>query len=527
MNAGTSTGNRLPQAGAAPTARTYLGWQQEKVAFIFGLSGQRVAMIAAAVLAAIAPITSTRLAEGTIAWPLAATLVVTAFTRIGGRTADEWLAAAASYGVLAFRNQHKFSSGPFAPIPSTGVERPAVIDLPGILAPLRILSVPSGPGREMALAYHRYDRSYTAIARVRIPGIGLADSGGRDQRVAGWGGLLAGLCAEGNPIVRVQTWQRIVPESGAALRTWHYDHLDPAAPAASAQITGDLLATSTLATSQREACLAFVMDERRAGPAVRAAGGGSQGAAVVFIRRLHALSAAIGTAELEIEGWLGPRDLAEVIRTAFDPHALSPLAERRAAAMAAAVAGRPWPGLEPGIDPSVAGPISAEARPGMYLHDGGASVTYWVQDWPRSQVYCTALAPLLGDGCHRRSFSMVIEPLGPRTAEREVMRERTARHVAVRMRQRTGQIVPEHEQAAMDRARAQDADRAAGHGLVRFTGYVTVTVEDQDRLDDACAALEADAAAARIEVRRMWFAQDVGFVLGALPLGFGLPKRRW
>ena len=30
-----------------------------------------------------------------------------------------------------------------------------------------------------------------------------------------------------------------------------------------------------------------------------------------------------------------------------------------------------------------------------------------------------------------------------------------------------------------------------------------------------------------IEIRRMWFAQDAGFAMGALPLGFGLPKRRW
>ena len=222
-----------------------------------------------------------------------------------------------------------------------------------------------------------------------------------------------------------------------------------------------------------------------------------------------------------------PRDLAEVIRTAFDPHVLTPLAERRAAAFAAAAAGRPWPGLVPGVDPGAAGPVGAEARPGAYLHDGASSVTYWVHDWPRSQVYCTALAPLLGDGGHRRSFSLLIEPLSPHAAEREVMRERTARHVAVRMRQRTGQIVPEHEQAAMERARAQDADRAAGHGLARFTAYVTVTVTDQAQLDDACAALEADAAAARIEIRRMWFAQDAGFAMGALPLGFGLPKRRW
>jgi len=106
------------------------------------------------------------------------------------------------------------------------------------------------------------------------------------------------------------------------------------------------------------------------------------------------------------------------------------------------------------------------------------------------------------------------------------MRERTARHVAVRMRQRTGQIVPEHERAAMERALAQDAERAAGHGLVRFAGYATVTAQ-AGAIEDACAALEADAAAARIELRRMWFAQDAGFALGALPLGMGLPKRRW
>ena len=526
MSAGPVPSNAAPQ----PAARTYIGWQQEKVAFIFGLSGQRVLTMAAALLAAILPIAASRPADGAVTWPIAATLALAAFIRIGARTADEWLIAALSYQLGVFRRQHTFASGPFAPLHASGGGRaggPPPMDLPGILAPLRILAVPSGPGPEIAIAHNRYDRTYTAVARLRVPGLGLADSARRDQRVAGWGGLLAGLCTEGNPIIRVQAWQRIVPESGAALRRWHHDHLDPSAPAAAAHITADLLATSTLATSQREAYLSFVLDARRAATSIRAAGGGPAGAAVVLIRRLHALTAAIGNAELEIEGWLGPRDLAEVIRTAFDPHVLAPLAERRATAFAAAAAGRPWPGLPPGVDPGAAGPAGAEARPGVYLHDGASSVTYWVHDWPRSQVYCTVLAPLLGDGGHRRSFSLLIEPLGPHAAEREVMRERTARHVAVRMRQRTGQIVPEHEQDAMERARAQDADRAAGHGLARFTAYVTVTVTDQAQLDDACAALEADAAAARIEIRRMWFAQDAGFAMGALPLGFGLPKRRW
>jgi hypothetical protein len=349
----------------------------------------------------------------------------------------------------------------------------------------------------------------------------LVDSTRRDQRVSGWGGLLAGLCTEGNPITRVQALQRLIPESGAALRRWHADHLDPDAPALAAEVTAGLLSTSTVATSQREAYLAFTMDARRAGRQIKNAGGGTAGAAAVLTRQLRALSAAIGTADLQVEQWLAPRDLAEVIRTAFDPHIVRHLADRRASHR------HSGSGTPPGVDPGVSGPAAAESEPGSYVHDGGRSVTYWVHDWPRSQIYSTALAPLLGEGSHRRAFSLHVEPLAPREAEREVMRERTKRSVAIRMRQRAGQIVPVHEQAAQERADAQDAERAAGHGLVRFTAYVTVTVTNPDDLEDACAALEADAAAARIELRRMWFAQDIGFAMSILPLGFGLPHRRW
>ena len=78
-----------------------------------------------------------------------------------------------------------------------------------------------------------------------------------------------------------------------------------------------------------------------------------------------------------------------------------------------------------------------------------------------------------------------------------------------------------------EQALGQDAERAAGHGLVRFAGYLTITVTEADLLGEACAEAEAYAAEARIELRRLWFAQDSGFAAGALPLGLGLPRRRW
>ncbi len=506
------------------SVRTYFGWQQDKVAFLFGLSVQRAVMLGGAVLIAVWPLAASRMHLGILCWPVAFLLATLVFFRMGGRTVDEWLVAFCSFHLNKAHNRHKFLSAAFAPEAATHKTGPKPMDLPGVLAPLVILEA-SMPGVDaLAVVHHRLDRTFTAVAKVRYPGIGLVDSSRRDQRVSGWGAVLAGLCTEGNPIVRVQALQRIVPESGAALRRWHADHVASDAPRAAVEVTSGLLSTAALATSQREAYLEFTMDARRAAGAIKNAGGGTAAAARVLTRHLRSIAASISSADLQIESWLGPRDLAEVIRTAFDPHSSRHLAERRANPTRLLATGG---GLAAGVDPGVAGPAAAEAQPGAYAHDGAWSVTYWVHDWPRNQVYATVLSPLLGEGAHRRSFSMHIEPLGPREAEREVMKERTARSVAVRMRQKTGQIVPEHEQIALERARGQDAERAAGHGLVRFTGYLTVTVTDFQQLEDACAALEADAAAARVEIRRMWYAQDLGFAISALPVGFALPKKRW
>jgi hypothetical protein len=45
----------------------------------------------------------------------------------------------------------------------------ALLDLPGILAPLRILSVPAA-ARDLAVVENRHERTWTAVARVRFLG---------------------------------------------------------------------------------------------------------------------------------------------------------------------------------------------------------------------------------------------------------------------------------------------------------------------------------------------------------------------
>jgi hypothetical protein len=264
----------------------------------------------------------------------------------------------------------------------------------------------------------------------------------------------------------------------------------------------------------------------RARAAIKAAGGGHDGACAVLIHELVALQPALARADLRAVGWLDVRTLAAVIRSAFDPHTCTRAPGAWAGAgpdgAAAGQAGR-----RTAFGPDLAGPAAAESSWSVYRHDGAWSVSYQVRCWPRSGIVATNLHPLLAarEGA-RRSFALVCEPLGPRRAERELARARTRRHALVSLRRRTGRLESAEELSDLALADAQDLARARGDGIVRFTALVTVTVTDRSELEPACAQLLSDAAAASLDLRRLYGAQDSGFAAGALPLGRGLPHRR-
>lgn len=515
----------LPSRAETPGAHLYTGWQRERLGFMFGLSGPRFALAVLALLLAAAPIALHSLAVLLIAWPAATFVAVLIWVRVLGKTATEWVALAVSFRLNKAARRNRFVSGALAPRAADDPAAPAPMDLPGPLAALRFLEAETGGllltnrGR-IAVVHHPLDQTYTAVAAIRYPGIALADAARRDARVAGWGGFLAQLCAESSPFSRVSVVQRTIPDDGTALRRW-YDHAVRAdAPAIAVETVEGLMSQSVISSAAHDAWLVLTLDATRARAQIRSAGGGDQGALAYLVRQLAATSSSIGAAHLEIEGWLGVRELAEVVRTAFDPSAVAPLASRRAARGQAGA-------LPAGVDPRLAGPAAAEAGWSSYRHDGGHSVTYQVQEWPRIGVPAWFLRPVLtAQPVARRSFALVVEPIAPREAEKAVMRARTKREVAVRLRHKTGQLVPEHEMQALAEADAHDRQRAEGHGLVRFVGYVTVTVTDVAVLDLACSELETDAGQCGLEVRRLWGAQDVGFFAAAMPLGLGLPKVR-
>jgi hypothetical protein len=500
--------------------QTYSGWQTERNGFFGQMSLTGCVLVAASALTVLIPVYAQAWSGELIAVPVAALLFAMATARVFGMTADEWAVLAVRHQINVAKGSSVFLSGVFAPRRRGDDSQPT--DLPGVLARLRILSAPIGGGEDLAVVYDPLEGTYTAVLEIRFPGLALEDTDTINRRVAAWGAFLRAQCVEGGPIVRIGVHERSLPDDGTALRSWTDLHVDSSAPQAAVGLVKELAAQGGPIANNRNTYLTVTLSAARARLAIKGAGGGRLGACAVLVRELVAMQSALAAADLQIVAQLAPRQLAQVIRTAYDPDAVAELAMRNAAA-----GSRTWEGVGSGLDPDLAGPAAAETSWGTYRHDGAVSVTYQVRSWPASSVYATCLQPLLRPRpTATRSLTLAYEPLGPRRARAELSRERTKRDVARRLRARTGRIESMDERAELARALDQDIARASGHGIVRFTGLVTVTVTSPDELETACAELQQDGAAAGLELRRLWGAQDAGFAAGALPLGQGLPARR-
>nr|WP_024127930.1 SCO6880 family protein [Streptomyces sp. 14R-10]AHF46204.1 putative integral membrane protein [Streptomyces sp. 14R-10] len=498
---------------------TYGGWQSERQGFMGNLSGLGFALVAAALVIALIPIYIRSWSSALIAVPLAAVLLVLAYGRVLGLSADEWIILAVRHQIAVATNRNLFFSGAFAPRTKDGSQP---MDLPGRLARLHLLEASDGLGGQIGIMHNPVDNTYTAVCRVSFPGLALIDTERQNIRVKGWAAFLRSQCKEDGVITRISVHQRSLPDDGAALRSWTERHTSPDAPAVAVQALDELMESAGPAATIRETYLSITLSAPRARLAVKGAGGGQIGAAAVLVREINAMAGSLSSAGLQVVEWLPPRGVAQTIRTAFDPEAQLALSARNTAAD-----DPQWEGAAKGVDPELAGPAATETVWGLYRHDGAWTVSYQVRGFPQSEVYATFLQPLLRPRSNaRRSLTLVYEPIGPAKARQELAREKTKRDAARKLRAKTGRAESEDERREAMTARAQDVARASGHGVVRLTALIAVTVTDLEQLETACAELQADASSAGLEIRRVWGAQDDAFTVAALPLGQGLPDRR-
>lgn len=477
--------------------RDYGGWRRRRGIGLWGLgpSGTFAVLVMLMVLVLLAAVDVTALAF--VAPPVLVAGVL-GVARISGEPV-------ALRGIRRLRWWYASVRGYTRYRVSVAAGHSASFALPGILAPVTLVSAEDGFGGQFGMAWDRRAGLLTPTLRVVPASTWLADRADADGWVACWGSWLASLGHV--PTLRwVTVTVDTAPEPGSALAEAVADAIDLGAPPAARQIMEQLVDAAPAATADVDTRVSLTFDPKASPVALRGLGE----AAAEISGVLAGLESALGSCGVSVEKRMSAPEVAGVVRAAFDPDARGEVSRLAARSRA----GQPvelltW---------AEAGPVGAEEFPGYYGHDGGLSVTWAWQEAPRQNVTADVLARLIAPGPFAKRVSLQYRPFPATAATRALEAEVNAATFRAHYRSRTGREETARDAYDQVHARQAAAEEAAGAGVCLIAIYVTVTVTSRSELPRAAAWIEAAAEASRIRLRRMAYSQAAGFAT-TLPCG--------
>ena len=337
--------------------------------------------------------------------------------------------------------------------------------------------------------------SRISSAMNRYPFV-LQDPAAQQRRVEGFGRVLATVCRSGR-IARLQVLERTLPDSGAGLTDW-WARNGTAAVTFPTRTYRSLTERAGPAAERHATTMSIALDLTRAARPIRAAGGGIPAAATVPRQEMDTLTTALRSAGLRPAGWCDDRELATTLLAAYDPHTATTGDYRLAA--------------------QVSGPVGVDEHWDRLRTDSAHHAVLWISEWPRALVYPGFLAPLVLTTGVRRTISITYSPIGTEQATRTLRRRKTEYLADSAGRARFGQLDDARHGAEHGDVLQQGADLSAGHGILQYTGLITVTAPTLDALETAIATIEQAAMQASCETRRLVGQQAQGFAAAALPL---------
>ncbi|MFA5605721.1 MAG: SCO6880 family protein [Leucobacter sp.] len=423
--------------------------------------------------------------------PVWLSAAATAWIRISGRAIVEWIP-------VIFWWLWKTSGGQVLYRRRVVRPRPAgSLALPGDMARLREYEDPiTGAG----MVHDPTASTLTAIVAVSHPAFVLLDPGEQDRRVSSWGRVLATVCRSGR-LSMLQVLERTLPDSGTGLAEWWASHGNADGSWASTTYA-ELIERAGPAGERHATTLSLSLDIQAAARQIRTAGGGIRGAAAVLRQEMSTLIAALRSADLAPSDWLSCGEIAVILRSAYDP-AIAATLERHG---------------ELGQSLATAGPVAVNESWSRLRTDSAFHAVLWISEWPRSMVYPGFLAPVLLSSGIQRSFSLLCTPMRSDQAARDIRKKKTEYISDAAQRQRIGQIEDASQTAEFQDVLQQEADLTAGHGILRYTGLISVSARTADELDAAVAAIEQAAIQASCETRLLVGQQAQAFTAAALPL---------
>jgi hypothetical protein len=436
---------------------------------------------------------------------------------IAGRTGDEWLPDVARHTRrVAFgrtwraapqeKGPSRMSGSSLSSTATTAgssrrsrsAQRVASPPRGGPFSSLSILQVDSevtGAGHAPAVVFDAAERTYTAVMPASGPGFVLLGSSERDRRVVGWASALGALARQGTPIHRVQWVARTLPalRSGGASAKGIEDSTSPSGSYA------ELLDSLRPEIQRFQVLLAMSVRGGRQGMSLRPLGAQDHSdACSVLLREVSSFRRRLADADVQSAPALAPRALASVLRAGFSSSQWSWPSE----------CGTTWPW-----------PVASEVFWDTVRMDGTWHATYWIAEWPRTDVSADFLAPLLLAKDVRQSVSVTMEPLSPLDAMRRTQQARTADVADAELRRRGGFLHTARRRREEETLADREGELADGHAPFEFSAYVTVSTDNRDDLDASCGRVEQAAGQCGMDLRRCYGDQQAAF-------GFTLPLCR-
>lgn len=426
---------------------------------------------------------------------------------LAGRTPIDWAPVLSAYVLRGVTGSRRFRSG----APRVGRSSPTAADartaLPRDLRGVELHSL-AYRGATIGAISDRGGRLFTAVLACEMGSFQLLDPPAQERRLAQWGIVLS-ACA-GTPVRRLQWVERTAPAQGDELARWLHAERDPVLGERGSPLLEsylELIDSAAPVIHSHELLLAIQLDRSRVrGPA------GAMHTAV--IEQTERIARALESAGVKVLGALSTDQLATTLRTGFDPYAREDLAVGRMPSDADVTDGA-------GPTASAGAPMASDEEWDSIRADGAFHATYWIAGWPRVDVMPMFMSALLNPSGVVRTVAVSFEPLASERSTREVEAAITRDRADRELRQRFGQGETARQRQAQEAALTREAELAAGHGEVRFSGFITVSGRDADELRRACQETQQHAAVARLELRRMYGQQAEAFTF-TLPLARGL-----
>jgi hypothetical protein len=352
--------------------------------------------------------------------------------------------------------------------------------------------------------------TYTGVLRGHGRTFALCDEAEQASLVDGWAEVLASMADSGTPISRLQVIERTLPDTGEDAARYLREEMRRPATDDLVRSYLELLDEAAPLSREHETLIVLQLDVRRLAGSIRQFRDRDLAAYVALVQELSSFSDRLRTAGIGVEGALPPRLLAETVRVAFEPWARLDLAQR---------AMRDPQGA--GLEPSSAWPVAAEDGWSRYRTDGAWHAVYWIREWPRVAVRPDFLEPLLLRTRALRTLALVMEPVAPERAQREVERQRTHALSDQATRERHGFMTSRRREHEIEQVLTREDELASGHEELRFTGYVAVSSPSVDELELAAKEVQRQASRARLQLVRLAGEQAAAFT-AVLPLGRGL-----